>query len=237
MECGEVDGRCYALLHSLAPHEVQRLTPLVVPGVDAGSLLVDRFPARVAAAVRALCDVEAEHFTGRQTWTTLPALEPFASSSASHQRVNVLDAGHMELVLSSSRKAALQAQLQASEVQRCPDFASHLSLLTRHLLLSDRVERLRQSLDESNLSHMADYRSKLELLHRLDYIDAELHVQLKGRVACELNTCDSLIGTELIFGNALGDLTPQETVSRSAASASATTSCSHLHRRAPPTTH
>ena len=213
MDVGEVDGRCYLLLHSLASHEVQSLSTSTVPGLDVPGILIDRSPARIRQAVRGLLEVEAQHWGEQHSWASLPALDPFASSSSSSSlRVNVLDSAHLDAVLSSSRKAQLLAQLQSSEVHRCPAFASHLAVFTRHALLSDRVERLRASLDESNLSQMSDYQAKLQLLRRLEYVDDDLHVQLKGRVACELNTCDSIIGTELIFNNVMGDLTPQETV-------------------------
>lgn len=35
-------------------------------------------------------------------------------------------------------------------------------------------------------------------------------VSLKGRVACEMNTCDELIATELLFFNVLEPLNPPE---------------------------
>lgn len=35
-------------------------------------------------------------------------------------------------------------------------------------------------------------------------------VQLKGRVACEINTCDELIATEMVFENVLESLDPPE---------------------------
>jgi len=211
-ECGEVDGRCWVLVRSLGSEEVLGVSSLSVGGVDASMILVDRSAARIRGAVAGLVDVEIRHFSVQSRWASLPLLDPFASSSTSSQRVNVLDSAHMDLVFSSSRKAQLQAQLQASPVQQCPDFSSHLTLLTRFSKLSDRVTRLRASLDESNLGQMSDYHAKVDLLQRLDYIDGDLQVQLKGRVACELNTCDSIIGTELIFNNAIGDLTPQETL-------------------------
>ena len=46
----------------------------------------------------------------------------------------------------------------------------------------------------------------------LGYIDHESAVQLKGRVACEVTTCDELIATELVFANALTDMAPEEIV-------------------------
>ena len=44
------------------------------------------------------------------------------------------------------------------------------------------------------------------MLENLSYIDALHNVQLKGRVACEINTCDELILTELIFENVFASL-------------------------------
>lgn len=35
-------------------------------------------------------------------------------------------------------------------------------------------------------------------------------MQLKGRVACEINTCDELIATEMVFENVLESLDPPE---------------------------
>ena len=53
------------------------------------------------------------------------------------------------------------------------------------------------------LAYFVGCRSKLlQVLVTLDYIDAENAVQLKGRVASEVNTCDELILTELVFENA-----------------------------------
>ena len=42
------------------------------------------------------------------------------------------------------------------------------------------------------------------------YITTENVVQLKGRVACEVNTCEELLLTEIVFENVLEKLTPHE---------------------------
>lgn len=47
------------------------------------------------------------------------------------------------------------------------------------------------------------------LLSRLGYVEGNT-VQLKGRVACEINTCDELIATEMVFENVLESLDPPE---------------------------
>eukprot|EP00959_Pyramimonas_sp_CCMP1952_P126431 2644308-Pyramimonas_sp.AAC.1 len=35
---------------------------------------------------------------------------------------------------------------------------------------------------------------------------------MKGRVMCELNSCDELLGSEMIFAGHLTDLSPEEAV-------------------------
>lgn len=43
----------------------------------------------------------------------------------------------------------------------------------------------------------------------LEYVEDNT-VQLKGRVACEINTCDELIASEIVFENVLERLEPPE---------------------------
>lgn len=50
------------------------------------------------------------------------------------------------------------------------------------------------------------------MLEKLSYIDMDHTVQLKGRVACEVNTANELVLTELIFENVLTALEPEEIV-------------------------
>ena len=53
-------------------------------------------------------------------------------------------------------------------------------------------------------------RRRKRLLRRLGHCDADGVIQLKGRVACEINTCDELVVTELIFSGAFNELSPQQ---------------------------
>ena len=46
----------------------------------------------------------------------------------------------------------------------------------------------------------------------INYIDSDLVVQFKGRVACEMNSGEELISTECLFENQLDDLEPEEAV-------------------------
>jgi antiviral helicase SKI2 len=46
----------------------------------------------------------------------------------------------------------------------------------------------------------------------MGYLDTDRVVTMKGRVACEINSGDELVATELIFGGVLSELSPPEAV-------------------------
>lgn len=52
----------------------------------------------------------------------------------------------------------------------------------------------------------------MAVLQQLGYLDSERVVQIKGRVACEVNSGDELIAAEMILDNQLDDLEPAEAV-------------------------
>jgi ATP-dependent RNA helicase DOB1 len=56
-------------------------------------------------------------------------------------------------------------------------------------------------------------RKMKRVLRRLGQIDADNVVQTKGRVACEINTADELLCTELIFNGVFNDLDAAQAVS------------------------
>lgn len=53
-------------------------------------------------------------------------------------------------------------------------------------------------------------RRRKRVLRRLGHCSSEGVIQLKGRVACEINTCDEMVVTELIFSGAFTKLTPEQ---------------------------
>ncbi|KAJ2795924.1 Antiviral helicase ski2 [Coemansia guatemalensis] len=67
-------------------------------------------------------------------------------------------------------------------------------------------------LSDQNLDLLPDYRQRLDVLKDLGYVDEMGNVQLKGRVACEMNSADALVLTELILDNTLAQLEPDEII-------------------------
>ncbi len=73
-----------------------------------------------------------------------------------------------------------------------------------HMCGARRELRLLDSVHEVTRSRPATGRMKV--LRRLGHIDGEDVVQLKGRAACELDTADELLATELMFNGVFQNL-------------------------------
>jgi len=54
----------------------------------------------------------------------------------------------------------------------------------------------------------SDFDRRVRVLQQLSYLNEDSSVQLKGRVACEINSTEGLIVAELLFDNGFTDLMP-----------------------------
>ncbi|KAG5438009.1 hypothetical protein PCANB_000356 [Pneumocystis canis] len=94
----------------------------------------------------------------------------------------------------------------------CPNFIHHFSKAHERYLLIEKIEILKQLISDQNLELLPDYEQRIEVLKELNYIDNDLNVLLKGRVACEINSAHELVLTELIFENSLVEFESEEIV-------------------------
>lgn len=78
--------------------------------------------------------------------------------------------------------------------------------------LKDYLYRMTRELSSDSLSLFPDFQQRLSVLKRLGYLSDDSVVQVKGRVACEINTCEEIVLTEVIFENVLANLEPEEIV-------------------------
>ncbi|KAJ3044020.1 hypothetical protein HDV00_003549 [Rhizophlyctis rosea] len=109
-------------------------------------------------------------------------------------------------------KDTLMGQLGTFQCVRCPDLDEHYGLVHNERLLQQQVADLAHTISDQNLELLPDYHQRIEVLKRLRFIDENTAVQIKGRVACEINTADELVLTELILENFLADYEPAEIV-------------------------
>lgn len=73
----------------------------------------------------------------------------------------------------------------------------------------ESIKVLKNSIEDSQKMVLKDdLRCMKRVLRRLEFIDKNEIVQLKGKVACEISACDELLLTELIFRNIFNDMDP-----------------------------
>lgn len=78
---------------------------------------------------------------------------------------------------------------------------------TQILTLKDALRNATQDVTMgTQLKHMQ------VVLRRLEHTTSTNVIDLKGRIGCEISTCDELLGTELMFLGVFNDLTPEQTV-------------------------
>ncbi|KAF9210880.1 hypothetical protein BGZ59_008812 [Podila verticillata] len=106
------------------------------------------------------------------------------------------------------------ARLVECQCNKCIDLKTHYGVVHHGRELRYKTEDLQRVISDQNLELLPDYHQRIAILKELQYLDPESStVQLKGRVACEVNTADELILTELILDNMLSEFEPEEIVS------------------------
>ncbi|GME69861.1 unnamed protein product [[Candida] boidinii] len=93
------------------------------------------------------------------------------------------------------------------------DLKKYYPTIINKMNLKNEIQSLKDLISEDNLELLPDYTQRLEILKLLEFIEPQqLTVNLKGRVACEINSGWELVLTELVFDNFLGDFTSEEIV-------------------------
>ncbi|OEU15387.1 antiviral helicase, partial [Fragilariopsis cylindrus CCMP1102] len=106
----------------------------------------------------------------------------------------------------------LAVQLRSCQSHSHRTVIKYYALLERIYTLQERVQSLSHLLSNESLQLFPDFLHRKSVLRTLGYLDENETVAVKGRVACEVNTCDELIVTEMVFEGILNDLDPTEIV-------------------------
>ncbi|KAJ7204463.1 antiviral helicase [Mycena pura] len=110
-----------------------------------------------------------------------------------------------------SRNARVK-RLEGRACLLCSDFDQHYSTLHGQMVLRANIANLKLAISDQNLELIPDYEQRIEVLQELKFIDENSTVLLKGRVACEINSANELVLTELILENTLANYEPEEVV-------------------------
>jgi len=106
----------------------------------------------------------------------------------------------------------LTARLNGNACVSCNDFEQHYAVLHGEKVLKTSIANLKLAISDQNLELIPDYEQRIGVLQELKFIDENSTVLLKGRVACEINSANELVLTELILENTLASYDPEEVV-------------------------
>ncbi|CAJ0639178.1 5695_t:CDS:10 [Entrophospora sp. SA101] len=109
-----------------------------------------------------------------------------------------------EFQLNLKEKVRLMNKIYSFQCIKCPELNEHYGLIHEIMSLEKNLNELLHTITGKNLELMPEYEQRIEVLKYLKYIDEKTSVvQLRGQIACKINTADELLVTELIFGNVL----------------------------------
>lgn len=204
---GSLVGRTYAVL-DLPESCIESVTALVATAVNTKTLVATSSKKELASAVEFLAGLDSQ--TGEMLHASLPLVD-----IVGELRVNDLGVatgyGRWQNLYSIVQRhpcASAAGGAAASSSQR----GRVLGKLDKLFKLKQYVARMTRELSNDSLSLFPDFQQRLSVLKRLGYISEDGVVQVKGRVACEINTCEEIVLTEMIFENVLAALEPEEIV-------------------------
>lgn len=165
--------------------------------VDTVRLLEDVSSAAYSLTVQQLLQLERDY----------PGRDP-----PSFDIIKDLKLNDVTVVEKYRTRQSLLERMARNQCHRCMKLQEHYSLFKNQSALKAKVTQLKYELSDAALQQMPDFQQRIEVLQEAGCIDTELAVQLKGRVACEINSGDELIATECLFENQLVDLDAPEAV-------------------------
>ncbi|KAG9453871.1 hypothetical protein H6P81_006775 [Aristolochia fimbriata] len=118
----------------------------------------------------------------------------------------------MDLVEMYHSWNSLLHKMAQNKCHGCIKLQEHMMLVKERYKHKEEVNALKFQMSDEALQQMPDFQGRIDVLKEIGCIDGDLVVQMKGRVACEMNSGEELICTECLFENQLEDLEPAEAV-------------------------
>ncbi|KAI3765479.1 hypothetical protein L2E82_15514 [Cichorium intybus] len=134
----------------------------------------------------------------------------------------------------------LLQKMSQNKCHNCVKLGEHIKAAREIKKYKEEVNALKFQMSDEALQQMPHFQGRIDVLKEIGCIDSDLVVQIKGRVACEMNSGEELICTECLFENQLDALEPEEAVAlmsafvfqqRNASEPSLTPRLSHAKQR------
>merc|ERR1712129_639993 len=112
-----------------------------------------------------------------------------------------------ELTALMAEIAEEDSKLEASNLKGNARLPSYLQAFERKIKLQTEIQELDKQVSQSRFMVMSDdLRAMRRVLRRLEFVNKDGVVQLKGRMACELTSADEVLMTEIVFQNVFADM-------------------------------
>ncbi|EOA26057.1 hypothetical protein CARUB_v10019475mg [Capsella rubella] len=164
--------------------------------IDPVRLLEDGNKAAFSQTVQQLLDLKAD---GNKF---PPALDPIKD-------LKLKDA---ELVETYYKWTRLLQKMSMNKCHGCVKLEEHMKLARDIKKHKTDLKDLEFQMSDEALLQMPAFQGRIDVLKEIGCIDDDLVVQIKGRVACEMNSGEELICTVCLFENQFEELEPEEAV-------------------------
>lgn len=206
----------------------QTKRPFTDIGPVVGHKIITIEPTDIIDVAKSLMKIEAEQIINNWTQRQMPRFRDSPVSQHTQKAINEL----VDYTKSTSAKKSkvqfinfdtefklLQdlelIKLHRKQMDEClphtriPNFEYEFGPVFDRKQLESKRSELKFKMSDQNLSLYPEYEYKLKILKRLNYIDDQHAVTLKGRVACEMGSNELMI-TELVLCNTFNDLNSAE---------------------------
>ncbi|KAL1222056.1 DExH-box ATP-dependent RNA helicase DExH11 [Cardamine amara subsp. amara] len=131
-----------------------------------------------------------------------PALDPVKD-------LKIKDA---ELVETYYKWTSLLQKMSMNKCHGCVKLEEHMKLAREIRKHKKDLKDLEFQMSDEALLQMPAFQGRIDVLKKIGCVDDDLVVQIKGRVACEMNSGEELICTVCLFENQFEELEPEEAV-------------------------
>ncbi|KAG6582895.1 DEAD/DEAH box RNA helicase [Phytophthora cinnamomi] len=193
-------GRKYAVIE--VPEScVESVTSVEASGVNTKTLVASSSKKELASSIEFLTQLEKDAATTQK------------AAIAYVDLMGDLKVNDLEVATGYSQWQQVHSMVLSHPcASDSPSVSRVMGKVEKIFKLKAYLVRMTRELSNDSLSLFPDFQQRLSVLKRLGYISEDGVVQVKGRVACEINTCEELVLTEMIFENVLANLEPEEIV-------------------------
>lgn len=147
--------------------------------------------------------------------TVLATQELLRLTEASPEGLETIDAvkdlhiRDLELVEQFKEMENLELTISSFECLNCSQFDNHFSKFSKKMKIFEEQQHFNFLSCDDSLQLIPEYHQRIAVLQELGHVNKDKALELKGRVACEMNNHELVI-TELVFRNILSPLEPTE---------------------------